>query len=148
VKDKGRAGRSGSGAGHSSAVTAGATGVAPGRRRWGPVLLSLLVFPGLGQLATGRLWRGLAFAGASVVLLAALLRRVYQETARLMPHDPDDLLDPALPLRLVAEVHRANASFFFWTTIGILVLWVASGLDAWASGAGARAAARRSGPRP
>jgi len=124
------------GADHS-AGSAGGLG-----RRWRltPFFLSLLVFPGLGQFATGRPWRGLAYAGGSLALLAGLMHRVYVETTRLMPGDPEALLDPALPLRLAAEIHRANASFFAWTTAGIVVLWALSGLDAWA-------ASRRDGGR-
>jgi len=41
-----------------------------GRRRWGPVLLSGLVFPGLGQLVAGHPWRALGFGAGSVALLA------------------------------------------------------------------------------
>jgi hypothetical protein len=95
------------------------------------MLLSLLVFPGLGQFATGRPGRGLAYAGGSVVVLAAVLRRVHLETLRLLPSDAEALLDPTLPFRLAAEVHRANAAFFGWATAGLVVLWALSALDAW-----------------
>ena len=107
-----------------------------GRKRAAPVLLSLLVFPGLGQLATGRIWRGLAYGGASIVLLVAVLRRVYTETLRLMPEDPEAVLDPALPFRLAAEIHRANVAFFAWATAVLVVLWAASAIDAWATSRG------------
>jgi hypothetical protein len=102
---------------------------APSPRRG--LLLSALVFPGLGQLVTGHPWRALAFAGSSVALLVAVVRRVIRETDRLMPPDPAAILDPALPFRLVAEVHRANASFFLWATLGIVAIWLASIVDAW-----------------
>ena len=69
---------------------------------------------------TGHPWRGLAFAGSSVALLAAVVRRVIRETERLLPQDAAALLDPALPFRLVVEVHRANASFFLWATVGVV----------------------------
>jgi hypothetical protein len=95
------------------------------------VLLSLLLFPGAGQLALRRPWRALAFAGASVLLLAAVVRRVMSETARLLPTDPDALLDPSLPLRLAVDVHRANASFFLLATLGVVAVWAASVVDAW-----------------
>jgi hypothetical protein len=107
-----------------------------GRKRLAPVLLSLLVFPGLGQFATGRPWRGLAYAGASLALLVAVLRRVYAETLRLMPDDAEAVLDPALPFRLAAEIHRANAAFFAWATEAIVALWAASAIDAWAASRG------------
>lgn len=97
------------------------------------VLLSGLVFPGLGQLAHGHPWRGLCFAGASVALLGAVVVRVAREARRLVPVDPDALLDPALPFRLAAEIHRANASFFLWATLALVALWIASIVDAWRS---------------
>jgi hypothetical protein len=103
------------------------------RRRLRPVLLSALVLPGLGQLVTGRPWRALLYAGTSVALLVLVVRRVVEETTRRMPRDPEALLDPTLPLRLLVEIHRANASFFFWVTVGIVVIWAASVLDAWLS---------------
>jgi hypothetical protein len=97
-----------------------------------PVLLSLLVFPGLGQLALGRVWRGLFFAVPSAALVVALMRRVWTEASRLVPtEDPDALLDPALPFRLAGEIQRANATFFAWVTIGIAVFWALSAVDAW-----------------
>lgn len=97
-----------------------------------PVLLSLAVFPGLGQLATGRRVHGLLHAGTTCALVGSILHRVYGETTRLMPADPDALLDPALPFRLAQAVHRANSSFFFWTTAAVFLVWAVSGLDAWA----------------
>ena len=103
------------------------------RGRYRGVLLSGLVFPGLGQLAAGHPWRGLAFAGSSAALLAAVVLRVIRETERLLPQDAEALLDPALPFRLSVEVHRANASFFLWTTAGIVALWLGSIADAWVS---------------
>ncbi len=97
------------------------------------MLLSGLVFPGLGQLVTGHPWRALAFAGPSVALLVAVVVRVVGETERLLPEDAASLLDPALPFRLAVEVHRANAAFFLWATLGIVALWVGSMADAWLS---------------
>jgi hypothetical protein len=106
------------------------TGAARPRGPWKPVLLSGLVFPGLGQLTGGHPWRALAFGGSSVALLVAVVARVMRETQRLMPEDPVALLDPALPFRLAVEIHRANASFFLWATLGIVALWLGSMADA------------------
>jgi hypothetical protein len=103
------------------------------RDRWRPVLLSGLVFPGLGQLVTGHPWRALGFGGGSVALLAGVVVRVVRETERLLPEDADALLDPALPFRLVVEVHRANAAFFVGATLAIVALWLGSMADAWLS---------------
>jgi hypothetical protein len=105
------------------------TGGARPRRRWRPVLLSGLVLPGLGQLATGHPWRALFFSGSSLALIVAVIVRVARETQRLMPTDPEALLDPTLPFTLAVEIHRANASFFFWCTLGILALWVGAIVD-------------------
>jgi hypothetical protein len=103
------------------------------RDPWRPVLLSGLVFPGLGQLRTGHPWRALAFGGSSVALLVAVVDRVVGETHRLMPEDPIAILDPSLPLRLAVDIHRDNASFFLWATVGIVALWIGSMVDAWVS---------------
>ena len=102
----------------------------PTRSRYRGALLSGLVFPGLGQLAAGHPWRGLAFAGSSAALLAAVVLRVIRETERLLPQDAEALLDPALPFRLAVEIHQANASFFLWATLGIVALWLGSMVDA------------------
>ena len=106
---------------------------AAARGPWRPVLLSGLVFPGLGQWTSGHRWRALAFGGSSVALLVAVMRRVMQETQRLLPEDPVAILDPGLPFRLAIQVHRDNASFFFWATLGIAAIWLASMADAWIS---------------
>ena len=111
-------------------TTAGATADPRPRGRLRPVLLSVLVLPGLGQLVLRRPWRGLFFSASSLALVAGVLVRVSRETQRLMPVDPEDLVDPALPFRLVAEIHRANASFFFWATLGIVALWLWAIVDA------------------
>ena len=103
------------------------------RHRWRPVLLSGLVFPGLGQLVSGHPWRALGFGGGSAALLVAVVARVVRETERLLPEDADALLDPALPFRLAFEIHRANAAFFAFVTFGIVALWIGSIADAWLS---------------
>jgi hypothetical protein len=95
------------------------------------VLLSGLVFPGLGQLTCGHPWRALFYGGSSVALLVAVVARVMRETQRLMPQDAEALLDPALPFQLAVEIHRQNASFFLWATLGIVALWLGSMIDAW-----------------
>lgn len=93
--------------------------------------MSALVFPGLGQLVSGRPWRALGFAAPSVALLVAVVRRVFQESVRLLPEDEAALLDPALPFRMAVEIERANAAFFFWVTLGVVALWAASIAEAW-----------------
>jgi hypothetical protein len=103
----------------------------PARRR-SPALLSALVFPGLGQLVSGHPFRGLAFGGGTAVILILVVRRVARETLARLPLDPT-AIDLGFPFRLAAEIQRANAGFFLWATIGVVVLWVGSILDAWYS---------------
>jgi hypothetical protein len=105
------------------------TGPSPPRGRWKPALLSGLVFPGLGQMVTGHPWRALVFAASTLALVVAVVARVIRETQRLMPADPDALLDPALPFRLAVEIHRANASFLLWCTLGIVGVWAGAIAD-------------------
>jgi len=92
---------------------------------------------------SGHPWRALAFSGSSVALLVTVVLRVARETERLLPHEPEALLDPALPFRLALEIHRANASFFFWATLGVVALWLGSIADAWPSRPAAGRGARR-----
>lgn len=107
-------------------------GGAPRRSRWRSTLLSGIVFPGLGQLATGHPLRGLAFAGATLVALVVLVRRVARETLARMPDDPT-AIDPLFPFRLAHEIQRDNGAFFFWITAAVVVVWAGSILDAWLS---------------
>jgi hypothetical protein len=97
------------------------------------VLLSGLVFPGLGQLMSGHPARGLAFATGSVVVAVALVRRVARETLARLPTDPAEI-DPLLPFRLAHEIHRDNAGFFLWITLALVALWAGSVVDAWRTG--------------
>ncbi len=117
-----------------------------GRTRWRAVLLSALVFPGLGQLANRRWWKAALLAGSSAALLFVLLRRVMEETLARLPEDPAALLDPTLPVRLAADIQADNAGLFLWVTVGLVLAWALSVADAW------REAARRSlntaPPRP
>ena len=89
-------------------------------------------------------WRALAFAGGALALLVAFARRVWLETQARLPDDPSALLDPAWPFRLADEIHRANASFFFWITARARVrLGRRRSLDAWHGARGAAAGRRR-----
>lgn len=96
------------------------------------MLLSGLVFPGLGQVVSGRPFRGLAFGLGSLVVAVVLVHRVARETLRRLPTDPAEV-DAFLPFRLAQEIHRDNGSFFFWVTAALVVLWAGSVVDAWLS---------------
>ena len=107
--------------------------VRPGARRrpsWRPVLLSGLVFPGLGQLVSGHPWRGLVYALGSLVVLVAVLRRVARETLARLPEDPT-AIDPLFPFQLAHDIQADNAAFFFWLTLALVALWAGSIVDAW-----------------
>jgi hypothetical protein len=96
------------------------------------VLLSGLVFPGLGQLGSGHPVKGLAFALGSLAVVVALVRRVARETLVRLPTDLAEI-DPLLPFRLAHEIHRDNAAFFLWITLALVALWAGSIVDAWLS---------------
>jgi hypothetical protein len=115
--------------------------VPPGVRRrppWRPVLLSGLVFPGLGQFVNGHTWRGVVYGLGSLVILVVVVRRVARETLARLPEDPT-AIDPLFPFRLAHEIQADNAAFFFWLTLALVALWVGSVVDAWRT-------SRRSGP--
>jgi hypothetical protein len=118
----------------------------PARRTpWRPVVLSALVFPGLGQLVSGHPWRGLVYALGSLATLVVVLRRVARETLARLPEDPT-AIDPLFPFRLAHEIHADNAAFFFWLTLVLVVLWAGSIVDAWRATRSATAGG--SEPRP
>jgi hypothetical protein len=94
------------------------------------VLLSGLVFPGLGQFVSGHPWRGLVYALGSLVALVVVLRRVARETLARLPEDPT-AIDPLFPFRLAHDIHVDNAAFFFWLTLALVALWAGSVVDAW-----------------
>ena len=125
--------------------------VRPGAHRrspWRPVLLSGLVFPGLGQLVSGHPWRGLVYALGSLVVLVAVLRRVARETLARLPADPT-AIDPLFPFQLAHEIQTDNAAFFFWLTLALVALWAGSIVDAWRTSptAGATEPTPSSAPR-
>ncbi len=116
--------------GRGEALSPADPGSSRRRRPWRPVLLSGLVFPGLGQMMSGHPARGLAFATGSVIVAVALVRRVARETLARLPTDPAEI-DPLLPFRLAHEIHRDNAGFFLWITLALVALWAGSIVDAW-----------------
>jgi diadenosine tetraphosphate (Ap4A) HIT family hydrolase len=98
--------------------------------RWRPLLLSALVLPGLGQLATGRWVKGALLAGTSLVAVVFLLARVSSEALRRMPTDPLDF-DLGTILGMAEAIRADNAAFFSGVTFLIVALWLIAILDAW-----------------
>lgn len=88
-----------------------------------PLLLTALVWPGLGQLAERRLVLGLLFAGAALGSALAFISILFQETLRRLPQDTP-LLDPADVWRIAHEVVA--------TAGGTLELWIVALVACWA----------------
>lgn len=112
-------------------------------RSWRAVLLCGLGFPGLGQLTQRRWVPATAFGVATMALLGLLLARVWTETLARLPEDPTELTarvldDPLWSVRLAREIERDNADFFAWSGAGLLLVWIASVVDAWRSSAAHR----------
>jgi hypothetical protein len=103
---------------------------AAARRRWRPLLLSALVLPGLGQLATGQWLKGLLLAGTSLAAVVCLLVRVSSETLRRLPTDPLDF-DVGTLFGLAEAIRADNAAFFSGVTLLIVALWLIAIVDAW-----------------
>jgi hypothetical protein len=100
------------------------------RSPWRAILLSGLVFPGLGQLLGGHPLRGLVFAAGTVAAAALLIQRVVREALERLPTDPAEI-DVGWPFRLAHEIQRENGEFLLWITIVLLALWAGSVFDAW-----------------
>ncbi len=101
------------------------------RRRLRALLLSAFVWPGAGQLTTGRRAIGLALAGASLVIGLAIAGMIASLVMAGMPDDPTAALDVAL----VAErVHAtlAHVGGQLALLVGLLaVVWLYAIADAW-----------------
>ncbi len=75
---------------------------------WTPVLLSLLVCPGLGQWSLGRRLAGFIQGGLALGILAVFLVAAYLDILTLMPEEPP--LDPAGMLSLSLDItHQVMA---------------------------------------
>jgi hypothetical protein len=110
--------------------------------RWRAVLVSALVWPGAGQLVSGRALRGFAFAGTTLGLVAALVIAVARETLRRLPADPLSVTLPEI-FRLAHEIRASRPGLFLSLTLLLVVVWGLSVADAWRT-----AAATPSSDRP
>jgi diadenosine tetraphosphate (Ap4A) HIT family hydrolase len=100
------------------------------RRRWSPVLLSGLVWPGLGQLVQGKWGRGLLIVGGTLAVFGALVVRVWDEAVRRLPTDPASF-DIISVLDMATAIRHDNAAFFSGVTIALVGLWALAVADAW-----------------
>ncbi len=93
-----------------------------------PLLLTALVFPGLGQLVERRYVRGLLLAGAALVSAAAFVFILFQETLRRIPVDTT-FLDPAEVWRIAhGVVETAGGALRAWILV-LLAAWALAVLD-------------------
>jgi diadenosine tetraphosphate (Ap4A) HIT family hydrolase len=102
----------------------------PPRRRLSPVLLSGLVWPGLGQLAKGEWTKGLLIVAGTLAAFGGLVVRVWEEATRRLPVDPADF-DLSLVFDMAAAIRRDNATFFSGVTAVLVGLWALAVADAW-----------------
>lgn len=95
-----------------------------------PVLLSGLLWPGLGQLRNGDRLKGLCFALVSLLGFLGFLVRVARDAteALLEAREPMGLLDI---LALAQDIRARHAAELSLLTLLLFLVWVASVLDAW-----------------
>lgn len=109
-------------------------GTTPSKSRWPwtPVLLSLLVCPGLGQWSLGRRLSGFIQGGLALGILAVFLVAAYLDILTLMPEEPP--LDPAgmlsLSLDITHQVMARNRTRFLVTCLAFGVVYAYSAAEA------------------
>jgi diadenosine tetraphosphate (Ap4A) HIT family hydrolase len=99
-------------------------------RRMSPVLLSGLVWPGLGQVVSGHAAKGLLFFAGTLAAFGWLVVRVAGEALRRLPADAEGL-DLGQVFEMAAAIRRDNADFFSGITAVLVGLWVLAVADAW-----------------
>jgi TM2 domain-containing membrane protein YozV len=104
-------------------------GSEPARRDWLPVWLSLLVWPGAGQLYRGERVKGLALIAASTVF--GLLFAVLAGLAVLRALPPDPLVDPLALLGSLARGLLGQARALALAALPVVAVWLYAVVDAW-----------------
>ncbi len=94
------------------------------------LLLSALVWPGLGQLVSGQVGKGLLIIAGTLATFGWLCLRVAGETFRRMPTDPADF-DLEKIFEMAAAIRHDNAGFFSAITLVLVGLWAFGVADAW-----------------
>lgn len=93
-----------------------------------PLLLTALVFPGLGQLSERRYVRGLLFAGAALWAAVAFVWILFQEILRRIPQDAA-FLDPADAWGIAHQiVGTAGGALQVWVVV-LIAAWAVAVLD-------------------
>lgn len=108
------------------------------QRDWLPVWLSLLVWPGAGQLYCGRRLKGLALIVASTLfgLLFAVLAGL--EVLRALPADPA-LLDPGNLLWALRRALLQAVPVLALAALPLAAVWIYAVVDAWIEARGGTA---------
>jgi TM2 domain-containing membrane protein YozV len=104
-------------------------GSEPAPRDWLPFWLSLLVWPGAGQLYRGERIKGLALIVASTLfgLVFAVLCGI--AVLRALPADP--LLDPLALLGSLARGLLRQARTLAFAALPVVAVWLYAVVDAW-----------------
>ena len=100
------------------------------RRDWLPVWLSLLVWPGAGQLYGGRRLKGLALVAVSTLCGLAFALRAAQGVLRALPAAAA-ALDPSSLVGTISHALRAEAAALALAALPLLAVWIYAVVDAW-----------------
>lgn len=93
--------------------------------RWAPVIYSMFIFPGLGQLNLGRRVRGVLFIVLTLACFVGFVVQFFGPFQKvIMSH-----LDPSL-VSGGQDAGNLLTIVFRWIVL-LLIVWVGSGLDAY-----------------
>ncbi len=101
------------------------------------VLLSALVFPGLGQIALKRYERGVVLILASLAGLVVLVAKATREAKRILEtiESGGGVIDPDAMSRAIAEATSWSGNLAFnLLLVAIMLLWMYSAFDAYRIG--------------
>lgn len=93
-----------------------------------PLLLTALVWPGLGQLSEGRRLRGAAFAGTALAAAGAFVWTLFREMLVRIPQD-GALLDPAEVWDLAHQIVGSAGDVLQLWIVVLIAAWGAAVLD-------------------
>jgi hypothetical protein len=102
----------------------------PRSRDWLPVWLSLLVWPGAGQMYQGRRLKGAALVAGSTLFGLAFAVLAGLVVLRALPADLA-LLDPLTLLRAMRRVLLGELPALVAVALPLAAIWVYAVVDAW-----------------